>query len=144
VADSLPAAFGKSQLAAGTGLPQSGAVVVAVHDGDKPAVVDLARRLEALGFELVATPGTRAYLANKGVHARDLPAQPTAADMQALICTTAVGAPPSGLGLRRTARAGDVPTFTTVEAARLFVAALEARAASERVAALQSFVALER
>jgi hypothetical protein len=37
-----------------------------------------------------------------------------------------------------------VPTFTTVEAARLFVSALEARAASEQVAALQSFVSLER
>jgi hypothetical protein len=55
-----------------------------------------------------------------------------------------VGTPASGRNLRGTARAGDVPTFTTVEAARLFVAALEARSASERVAALQSFISLER
>jgi carbamoylphosphate synthase large subunit len=144
VADSLPAAFGKSQLAAGTALPTSGTVVVAAHDGDKPAMVDLALRLKALGFDLLATPGTRAYLAKKDVQADALPALPVARDMAALICTSQVGAPASGYYLRRTAREGAVPTFTTVEAARLFVAALESRAASERVAALQSFVPLER
>jgi carbamoylphosphate synthase large subunit len=144
LAESLPAAFGKSQLAAGTALPSSGAVFMAVHDDDKPAVVDLARRLVALGFDVVATQGTRAYLAKKGVSGRAVPAQPQASEMAALICTAAVGAQSSRLPLRRVARAGGVPTFTTVEAARLFVSALEARAASERVAALQSFVSLER
>ena len=115
-----------------------------MQDTDKPAVVDLALRLKALGFEVLATPGTRTYLTNKGVGARALPASLSSGDMSALICTAAVGAPSSGHGLRRTARSGDVPTFTTVEGARLFVAALEARAASEQVAALQSFVLMER
>ncbi len=139
VAESLAAAFGKSQLAAGTALPKSGEVILAVHDDDKPAVVDLAKRLHALGFNVRASTGTLAYLATKGVAALALPTPLEGSAMAALIVTVAPGSMTTGFELRHAARLASAPTFTTVEAARLFVAALEARAASERVMSLQSF-----
>ncbi|KQR45710.1 carbamoyl-phosphate synthase large subunit [Acidovorax sp. Leaf160] len=60
-------AFVKSQLGAGTKLPTSGKVFLTVKNADKPRAVDIARQLVALGFELVATKGTAAAIAEAGV-----------------------------------------------------------------------------
>lgn len=60
-------AFVKSQLGAGTRLPQSGKAFLTVKNGDKPRAVAVARELVALGFELVATKGTAAAIAAAGV-----------------------------------------------------------------------------
>ena len=40
---------------------------ISVRDHDKPAAVDLARKLQMLGFDLVATKGTAEYLLNLGI-----------------------------------------------------------------------------
>src|SRR5207237_4916081 len=66
LADDFPSAFAKAQLAAGVKLPREGRVFVSVKDDDKPAVVDLAKRVRALGFTVVATSGTHRYLKSKG------------------------------------------------------------------------------
>jgi len=62
-------AFVKSQLAAGDDLPPlgKGKVFVSVRDEDKPKTVEIARKLAALGFPLVATRGTAAALAAAGL-----------------------------------------------------------------------------
>jgi carbamoyl-phosphate synthase large subunit len=60
-------AFVKSQLGAGTKLPRSGKVFLTVKNGDKPRAVAVARQLVALGFELLATRGTAAAIADAGV-----------------------------------------------------------------------------
>lgn len=60
-------AFVKSQLGAGTKLPRSGKVFLTVKNGDKPRAVAIARELAAMGFELVATKGTAAAIAEAGV-----------------------------------------------------------------------------
>ena len=60
-------AFVKSQMGAGTKLPTSGKVFLTVKNSDKPRAVDIARQLVALGFELVATKGTAAAIAEAGV-----------------------------------------------------------------------------
>ncbi|MBA4262689.1 MAG: carbamoyl phosphate synthase large subunit, partial [Comamonadaceae bacterium] len=60
-------AFVKSQLGAGTKLPQSGRVFLTVKNGDKPRAVDVARQLVAMGFDLVATRGTAAAIAAAGI-----------------------------------------------------------------------------
>ena len=60
-------AFVKSQLGAGTKLPQSGKVFLTVKNGDKPRAVEVARQLASMGFELVATRGTAAAIAAAGV-----------------------------------------------------------------------------
>ena len=60
-------AFAKSQLAAGNGLPLSGAVLISVNDYDKGAALKMARDLHRLGFEIVATAGTAGYFERTGL-----------------------------------------------------------------------------
>ena len=68
-ATSFGSAFAKAQLAAGVKLPASGRAFISVSNHDKPAVVQIARDLRALGFTLVATRGTAAYLRAHGIEA---------------------------------------------------------------------------
>lgn len=63
----FPIAFAKSQLGAGTVLPEAGAVFVSVKDSDKPVILPGAKLLADLGFAIVATGGTADYLAAQGV-----------------------------------------------------------------------------
>ena len=60
-------AFVKSQLGAGTRLPRSGKVFLTVKNADKQRAVAIARDLEAMGFELLATKGTAAAIEAAGV-----------------------------------------------------------------------------
>jgi carbamoyl-phosphate synthase large subunit len=60
-------AFAKSQLGAGTRLPDGGIAFVSVKDSDKPVILTAARELIALGFRVIATGGTHRYLADAGV-----------------------------------------------------------------------------
>ncbi len=60
-------AFAKSQLAAGAALPASGKAFVSVREGDKEAVVPVAKALADSGFEIVATRGTARVLGAAGV-----------------------------------------------------------------------------
>ncbi|PPB79872.1 carbamoyl-phosphate synthase large subunit [Albidovulum inexpectatum] len=66
----FPLAFLKAQMGAGTMLPESGRVFISIKDSDKrPAMAQAARDLVELGFEIVATRGTAAFLAEHGVQA---------------------------------------------------------------------------
>jgi len=80
-------AFAKAQLSAGTRLPESGQVFLSLADRDKHLGVAAALILTELGFEIVATAGTAAALAevdievalvvaklgdDQGIHAVDL------------------------------------------------------------------------
>jgi carbamoyl-phosphate synthase large subunit len=60
-------AFAKSQTAAGVSLPRGGTALLSVKDQDKPAALDVARKLRQLGFRIEATRGTAAYLREHGV-----------------------------------------------------------------------------
>jgi len=60
-------AFAKSQIGAGTKLPQGGVVFISVKDSDKKVILPGAQRLVELGFRLIATGGTQKYLADAGV-----------------------------------------------------------------------------
>ena len=61
-ASNFGAAFAKAQLAAGQRLPDAGRAFISVNDDDKPNTLPIARDLAGLGFALVATRGTAAYL----------------------------------------------------------------------------------
>ena len=61
-ASSFGAAFAKAQMAAGQRLPDAGRAFISVNDDDKPNTLPIARDLAGLGFALVATRGTAAYL----------------------------------------------------------------------------------
>ena len=57
----------KSQLGAGSRLPDRGTVVISVKNNDKDRAVKIASELHDLGFAVVATKGTSAAIAAAGV-----------------------------------------------------------------------------
>lgn len=67
IAADFGSAFAKSQIAAFGPLPIKGKVFVSIADKDKLSAIDSARALDELGFELCATAGTSAALANEGI-----------------------------------------------------------------------------
>jgi carbamoyl-phosphate synthase large subunit len=66
-AETFGAAFAKAQMAAGQHLPREGTAFISVNNLDKPGVVPVAQELARLGFTLVATRGTAAYLRAHGL-----------------------------------------------------------------------------
>ncbi|MEM7669323.1 MAG: carbamoyl-phosphate synthase large subunit, partial [Pseudomonadota bacterium] len=62
-------AFLKAQMGAGTRLPTGGTVFVSVKDQDKDKILDAARVLKSIGFDVIATGGTADFLRSKGVPA---------------------------------------------------------------------------
>jgi carbamoyl-phosphate synthase large subunit len=61
-------AFAKSQLAAyRDGLPTSGSVFISVADRDKNKIIDAVRDLADMGFTIMATAGTAAFLTSHGI-----------------------------------------------------------------------------
>jgi carbamoyl-phosphate synthase large subunit len=67
VGNSFAEAFVKSQLAAGIKMPTGGRAFISVRGADKSRVVDIARDLAGLGFQLCATKGTAAALSAAGL-----------------------------------------------------------------------------
>jgi carbamoyl-phosphate synthase large subunit len=63
----FPTAFAKSQSAAGSPLPASGSVFISVADRDKPQVILPVKRLQQLGYKILATHGTAAILKRHGI-----------------------------------------------------------------------------
>ena len=130
-------AFAKSQLAAGTVLPTSGKIFVSVAQRAKEHAVDLARRLEKLGFELLATRGTAEKIEAAGIRVQRLmklsQGHPNVLDYilngdLCLIVNT-----PSGKGartdegrIRAAAVSHGIPCITTLQAADAAILAMEA------------------
>ena len=70
---SFAMAFLKAQLGAGTVLPNEGNVFLSIKDGDKlPQLVETAKLLKDQGFNILATRGTAAFLAENGVEAEQV------------------------------------------------------------------------
>ena len=66
----FPLAFLKAQLGAGTTLPDGGRVFISIKDMDKtPEMAEAARDLVAMGFDIIATRGTAAFLSENGIEA---------------------------------------------------------------------------
>ena len=134
---SLPIAFGKSQMAAGTLLPQSGKVFLSVRQSDRAVALDIARNLVDLGFEVLCTQGTGDHLAEHNVPNTRLKkiseGRPNAVDLiknheLALIINTPTrkGSGTDEGKLRGTAVRFAVPMITTATAARAAVDAIAA------------------
>jgi carbamoyl-phosphate synthase large subunit len=64
---SVGIAFAKAQLGGGMRLPQSGKVFISVRDEDKPPIVAAVEKLHRAGFQIVATRGTAAFFAARGI-----------------------------------------------------------------------------
>jgi len=63
-------AYAKAEIAAGHHLPTKGNIFLSVKDSDKRDVVYIAKRLEDLGFNLIATGGTAKLLERNGIKVR--------------------------------------------------------------------------
>ena len=112
---------------------------ISVKDDDKPAMVDLAKRLRALGFRIVATGGTHRYLTSKGIEVEHVlkvtEGRPHVVDKIvdgeiALVFNTTFGKKEiaDSFSIRRESLMHSVPYYTTVQAARMAVGAIEALA----------------
>ena len=137
IARDFGTAFGKSQLAAGNGLPTAGKVMITVNQRDKAGVVAIARRFHAMGFGLVATEGTAAHLAAEGIPAQVVhkvsEGRPHAIDLMVngeiqLLINTPLGksAQRDDYSMRQAAVANRVPYTTTLSGASAACAAIEA------------------
>jgi carbamoyl-phosphate synthase large subunit len=144
-------AFMKSWIASGGRVPTSGAAFLSVREADKPALVEIARRLVNLGFDLVATHGTAAHLRAAGLAVRGInkvfEGRPHCVDAMdnreiELVINTTEGAEAiqDSVSLRRAALMNGIAYQTTLRGAR---AALEAIAVAKRgdirVASLQQY-----
>ena len=146
-------AFLKSQSAAGTPVPFSGNAVLTVSDRDKEALLPLAARLKALGFNLYATPGTLHLLHENGIEASEVvklgPKRPHLLDFmrngEAQIIVNTVSGPRSARDatvIRSEALSRHITLFTTLAALRAAIEGLEARLTDRRsVAPLQDYYA---
>jgi len=63
-------AFYKSQIAAGQALPTKGKVFISVRNQDKRNIVFIAKKLEDMGFEILATRGTHKALSSNNIKAQ--------------------------------------------------------------------------
>lgn len=69
MADSFGLAFFKSQEATKTPLPTSGTVLITIGDRDKDKILATARNFREMGFKIMATSGTKAFLEKNGIKA---------------------------------------------------------------------------
>ncbi|MCX5481302.1 carbamoyl-phosphate synthase large subunit [Kaistia geumhonensis] len=144
-------AFAKSQLGAGSALPVSGTVFVSMRDSDKEGIVESMRRLEALGFRIIATSGTQRFLAENGIACakinKVLEGRPHIVDAikngdVQLVFNTTEGARALGdsRAMRRAALQHKVPYYTTLAGAVAAAQGVEAYATGVlEVRPLQSY-----
>jgi carbamoyl-phosphate synthase large subunit len=130
-------AFAKSQLAAGTGLPLEGAILISVNDYDKSAGLKIARDLHRMGFKLYATPGTAAYISKVGLPVEQVNRMPQGSPHVVdiirsgkvmLVLNTPLGprAHADGAEIRAAATLMNIPLLTTLSAAAAAVSAIQA------------------
>ena len=130
-------AFAKSQQGAGHVLPMEGTVFISVRNSDKRDIIFIAKKLEDLGFDLVATEGTAAALAHNDVAVTALRkisvGRPNVLDLMKnqqvrLIINTVSGKHPrlDEIHIRTHAIANNIPLISTLSAAAAFVNGIEA------------------
>ncbi|SDO61464.1 carbamoyl-phosphate synthase large subunit [Ralstonia sp. 25mfcol4.1] len=127
----------KSQLAAGSRLPEKGTVLITVKDSDKPRAVTVARMLHDLGYPIVATRGTASAIEAAGIPVRVVnkvkDGRPHIVDMikngeLALVFTTVDEtrtAIADSRSIRIAALANRVPYYTTIAGANAAVEGLK-------------------
>ncbi|MEL7164652.1 MAG: carbamoyl-phosphate synthase large subunit [Pseudomonadota bacterium] len=144
-------AFLKAQMGAGMILPSAGCAFISIKDMDKTdAMLDAAKTLTGLGFTLVATRGTAAWLNEAGVDCGTVnkvyEGRPDVTDMMKdngiqLVFNTTEGAQAveDSRSIRAIALYDRIPYFTTAAAAQAAAMAIAEQAAGDvRVKALQA------
>jgi len=152
MAPSFGLAYFKAQQAAIPALPLEGTVFMSVTDRDKPALLEVARKFQALGFRIKATNGTWEFLTQRGVKAElsykihehqrpDIADEIKSREIQ-LIINTPIGKHSQfdDAYIRKAAIKYKVPYITTITAARASAQGIEAaRSGFGSVKSLQSY-----
>ncbi len=135
VGDTFGEAYGKAMVSAGTQLPLKGKAFISVHDNDKGNAVILARRLDKLGFKLIATYGTTKRLQEVGLECETVfkvnEGRPNIADYIkqgeiSLIINTPLGKTShfDEKAIRKAALQFNVPCVTTITGAEALIEAI--------------------
>ncbi len=122
-------AYLKAEIGASNEPPTEGTVFVSVKGADKWATVPIAKKLAALGFDLVATRGTAEYLGQNGLEVRMInkvkEGQPHIVDAVIngeidMVINTTIGAEAirDSRSIRRAAVNESIPYYTQLSAAR--------------------------
>ncbi len=145
-------AFAKSQIASGSKVPLSGTVFVSVKDSDKDRIIPSVRDLVGMGFNILATRGTKRHLEAMGIPCerinKVLEGRPNIVDAikngdVALVFNTTEGAKAlaDSSEIRRTALLYHIPYYTTISGALAVTKAISAmRAGILEVTPLQQYI----
>lgn len=135
ISESFGVSFAKSQLACKNPIPTSGKVFISLRSLDKPQAEILAKELKEMGFELCATKGTAKAINEAGVECQEAlkisEGRPNIGDMLAngeiaLAINTSDDASSKDDTdkIRTQVLRNSVPYFTTIEAARVAISAI--------------------
>ena len=144
VGDTFGEAYGKAMEGAFLTLPMSGKAFISVNDADKGQAVILARRLDKLGFDLVATYGTTKRLQEVGLECETVfkvnEGRPNIADYIkqneiALIINTPLGRTShyDEQAIRKSALQFNVPTVTTMTGAEALIEAIATKKSQAKI-----------
>ncbi|PYT01872.1 MAG: carbamoyl phosphate synthase large subunit [Acidobacteria bacterium] len=144
VGASFGEAYGKAMEGAGIKLPMSGKAFISVTNADKGQAVILARRLNKLGFSLVATYGTANRLREVGLECESVfkvnEGRPNIADLIRqgdidIIINTPLGKTShyDEKAIRKAALQFNVPCVTTITGAEALVEAISTKKSQDHV-----------
>ena len=154
IGEAFGEAFAKAQLSAGSRLPLQGQAFISVQDRDKPKALIMAKKLQEVGFQIVATRGTAEFLLSEGIPVRQvykvMEGRPHVADLIKggeiqLVINTPLGARSffDEKAIRRAAVQYRVPCITTIAGGLAAVEGIVAlKAQPIRVTALQDLHAI--
>ena len=129
-------AFIKSQISAGVNLPSSGLVFLSIDNYNKNKIIEIARKLKSLKFELIATNGTAKLLKENNISVKTInkvkEGSPHIVDsllkneINLVINTTRTqGSIRDSYSIRRTSLMNSIPYYTTIAGAKVAVDAIE-------------------
>ena len=68
ISKTMGESFLRASISAGNNLPKNGKVFISVNDGDKKAMIPIAKKLNDIGFKIIATAGTSILLNENGMN----------------------------------------------------------------------------
>ncbi len=128
-------AYAKSQIAAGNSIPLQGTIFISLNDHDKKNIGTIAKDLQELGFKFIATKGTASVLRTQGIDVAEVfkvgEGRPNVLDciINGYI-NWIINTPKGKLSkddeviIRRKALENNIPTMTTLAAAKAAVQAI--------------------
>ncbi|MDN6556274.1 MAG: ATP-grasp domain-containing protein, partial [Acidipropionibacterium acidipropionici] len=147
--DTVEKALYKVFEGAGLHVPEFGKVLITVADNAKPEALELARRFDRIGFQLVGTKGTAAYFREAGLNidvahkigSTEAGSTESVLDLIARAgCDAVINVMSNGQDtiidgkqIRRAAIARGIPLFTSLDTASAICRVMESRAFSTEV-----------